>query len=112
MKARREHMLRLGSWLILVFALLPGVTYMGHWSAGAGSHADAHDSSSLTEHEAHCHGGLSKCAGAEAMVGTMWVGEESGLLSLTSPDLRVETSETVAAIEGELSRILQPPRAA
>jgi hypothetical protein len=110
MTARRERMLRIGSWLILAFALLPAVTYMGHWSGAALSHEESH-SSSVAEHEAHCHGGVSKCAGGEAMVGTVWAGEDSGLLSLTSPDLKIDTHERAAAADGEPSRILQPPRA-
>ena len=111
-QARRETIVRVGSWLILVFALLPAITYMGHWPLGMDAHVEAApDSAAAAEHEAHCHGGVSRCAGGEAMVGSMWVGEDSGLLSLNSPHMRVETHDRTAAREGEPSRILQPPRA-
>ena len=111
-QVRRERMIRIGSWLVLVLALLPAITYMGHWpAAGVDLHADAHGPSTAAEHEAHCHGGVSHCAGGEAIVGSIWIGEESDLLSLNAPNMKVETNRLTAAVEGEPSIILQPPRA-
>lgn len=106
----RKRFLRVTSWLILVFALLPSITYFGHWPAmAAGPHG--HDDSSVSAHQAHCHGKVSSCAGSEAMVGTVWAGDDTGVLSLTSPDRYIEIKQTVAAVEGEPSLVLQPPRA-
>jgi hypothetical protein len=110
-RVRRERTIRIGSWLILVLALLPAISYMGHWPVGgADVHADVHDSSTAAEHEVHCHGGVSHCAGGEAMVGSTWVGDESDLLVLNAPKVGVETDQQLAAIEGEPAVILQPPR--
>jgi hypothetical protein len=97
-----------------MLALLPAITYMGHWPlAGMDVHIDTTaDSSALEDHEAHCHVGVSHCAGGEAMVGSIWAGEESNLLSLNSPHVKVETDFQTSARDGEPSRILQPPRAA
>jgi hypothetical protein len=39
--ARRERLVRFGSWFVLLAALLPNDSYMGHWPiAGAGVHLD------------------------------------------------------------------------
>ena len=86
---------------------------MGHWSAFGAEHEDAHDATvTAEEHELHCHGGVAKCAGSESMVGTSWAGERSESLSLTSPDFQVETVGTPAPVDGELARVLRPPRVA
>jgi hypothetical protein len=107
--SRRERFLRVTSWLVLVFALLPAITYFGHWPAMAGG--GHHDDSSASAHQVHCHGSVSSCAGSEAMVGTVWAGEDTGVLSLTSPDRYIETRHTAAPVEGLPSLLLQPPRA-
>jgi hypothetical protein len=44
------------------------------------------------------------------MVGSMWVGDKPDLLSLDAPNMKVETRQQAAAVEGEPSQILQPPR--
>ena len=111
-QARRERTIRIGSWLILALALLPAITYMGHWPAGSAElPADMDDTSAVVEHDAHCHGGVSHCAGGEAMVGSSWVGDESDLLVLVAPSMKVDTGEQTTAIEGEPAVILRPPRA-
>jgi hypothetical protein len=100
-----------GCWLVLVLALLPAITYMGHWPIGTGeAHEASHESSTAADHELHCHGGVAKCAGGEAMVGTTWIGEDSAILSLTSPYVEISGGESLAPIEGAHSRILRPPR--
>lgn len=109
---RRERIVRVGSWLVLALAMLPVLTYMGHWPLSGGHvHAEAQTASSIEDHESHCHVGVSHCAGGEAMVGSFWVGEQSDILSLDSPDLKVETHELLAPVEGERVVLLQPPQA-
>lgn len=113
--ARRERIIRVGSWLILVLALMPAITYMGHWPI-AGLHVHAEESAdpaaALAEHADHCHVGVSHCAGGEAMVGSSWVGDEPDLLSLGAPNVKIEGEMRIAPREGASVRILQPPQAA
>jgi hypothetical protein len=110
-RRRRERIIRIGSWLVLALALFPALTYMGHWPAGGGdTHFEEH-SSDAELHQDHCHSGVSRCAGGEAMVGSSWVGEESTLLSLDSPHVRVETARPVTSLEGQAPVLLQPPQA-
>lgn len=112
MTCRRERFVRIGSFFVLAFALLPAITYMGHWPLPAVHHHAKASAEDTEEHELHCHTGVSHCAGSEATVGSSWVGEQPETVSLTTPDQRVETSENAAALEGVMPRILQPPRAA
>jgi hypothetical protein len=110
---RRQRFVRIGSFFVLAFALMPAITYMGHWPLDSGHlHEETASTASSEDHELHCHAGLSHCAGSEAMVGSFWVGEDPDILSLTSPDRHVETHVDATALEGAPVRILQPPRAA
>jgi len=105
---RRRGLIAVGSWLIVVLSLLPAITYMGHW--GAGSAQDHAHQDAVSEHELHCHGGVSQCAGSEAMVGTTWIGEASNTLSFDAPDRLVEHQASIAALDDEPFRADRPPR--
>jgi hypothetical protein len=51
---------------VLLFALAPSLTYLGHWPEPSGPPMHAHASS---DHESHCHGDVSGCSDGPASVG-------------------------------------------
>jgi hypothetical protein len=111
--ARRQWLVRLGAWFVLVAALLPNVSYMGHWPiAGADVHLEAgvDPSSVIAEHEAHCHIGPANCGGGESMVGTPFAGEDNGVLSLPGSEMKFDAGHDYHRQDGHAARILQPPR--
>jgi hypothetical protein len=99
---------------VLLAALLPNVSYMGHWPiSGAGAHVDpgVDPASVIEEHEAHCHIGPATCGGGESMVGTPFAGEENGVLSLPGSEMKFDAGHDYRPQDGHPSPILQPPRA-
>jgi hypothetical protein len=106
--SRRHRLMAIGSWLILALVLLPSITFMGHWGSVSPSHHSAAVSDS--SHELHCHGGVSSCAGSEAMVGTTWIGEPAQSIVMNAPVQEIEREYAAAALDGETMRIDQPPR--
>ena len=105
------------SRFILLGVLLPNMVYLGHWGdGGAVAHETAHEHGTPAdvtsdEHTLHCHSGPSKCAGAQAMIGALWVGEDPGLLSTDGASRPQFGSAPQIAPETPVTRILQPPRA-
>ena len=84
---------------MLLAALLPNVSYMGHWPiAGADVHLEAgvDPASVIAEHEAHCHIGPANCGGGESMVGTPFAGEDNGVLSLPGSEMKFDAVTTTA----------------
>ena len=119
--ARRDHIVRLGAWLILAFVLLPNISYMGHWPEMAGTAEGHHDDSAglvdpgaldseTEDHAAHCHVGPARCGGGESMIGTPFVGEDTGGLPLAWHESKVDAHCIVSAKTGHASRVLQPPK--
>jgi hypothetical protein len=117
---------RFAALVILFGAIVPQALYVGHWpvpgvtsvtaEALLHAHEDAegghHQDEGSPEHELHCHAGPSKCGGPQAMVASVWVGEDSGLLGLDSTP-RAQSSETATlSVDPPVSRILQPPQSA
>ncbi len=111
--ARRERLIAFGAWFVLLAALLPNVTYMGHWPIGG---LDVHfdegsdPAAALAEHEDHCHVGPAHCGGGESMVGTPFAGEDSGALSLPGSEMKFDALHDQRPQDGFAARILQPPR--
>jgi hypothetical protein len=105
------------SRFILLGVLLPNIVYLGHWGVGdTAAHEASHEHSASASdtsdaHTLHCHAGLSKCAGAQAMIGALWVGEDAGLLTFDASPLPHFESAAVIPPESPVTRILQPPRA-
>jgi hypothetical protein len=116
LRRREERLVRLGAVFVLLAVVLPSVTYMGHWPiAGVHAHNDeaaphTHSAPNSDEHASHCHVGPAKCAGSQAMVGSIWVGEDAGLLTLDAPHRRMETQHEARAADGVSVRLLQPPQ--
>lgn len=114
----RARLLQAGSLVILLFAVLPSVTFVGHGPIEvAHTHAADHPQGAVPvqeddsgDHASHCHEGMSKCGGQQSLVGSWWVGEDNGDLILDDPLRPVaDTTETVSLLD-PLTKILQPPR--
>lgn len=119
--AKRNHIVRLGAWLILVLALMPNISYMGHWTEMAGAahapdhHAETADHAAgpdAEQHAAHCHAGPSRCGGGESMIGTPFVGEDTEGLALPGREIKIDTERMLIPLSGHATPILQPPRSA
>jgi hypothetical protein len=116
----RRNLLRLGALFVLLAAVLPNVTYVGHWNAPEASAAHTHSGeshgdqvpASSDDHAEHCHTGPAKCSGPHAITGSIWVGEDAGLLTLDPPLRILSRSGDIYVLEKLGSKILQPPRVA
>jgi hypothetical protein len=111
----RARFARSISRFILLGVLLPNIAYLGHWGvaesadAPAAGHAEKVPSE---EHALHCHAGPSKCAGPQAITGSIWVGQDSGLVTPDGAIRPFLEAPSVTAIEPPAARLLEPPRAA
>ncbi len=113
---RRSGLVSAMAVFILLGAVLPNVAYLGH-----GQSAPSHDHSSHQpnapqnaageEHALHCHAGPAGCAGAQSMVGAIWVGEDSGLLAPGGETRTTLDSPQPTTPEAPVFLILEPPRA-
>ena len=119
---------RFAALVILIGCILPQVTYLGHWpvpgvtsaiaesdeheaAAAPGQPAEDPEGEGGIEHELHCHTGPSKCGGPQAMVGSVWVGEDAGLLGLDNAPHAESGAGTLSRRDPFLTPILPPPRA-
>jgi hypothetical protein len=109
---RQVAAVRVGAFVILLFALTPNILYVGHWGPGAEREAHPHDSgASQSGHAEHCHGNANQCD-APAMVSVSWVTGESVphappdalLVAMLPPFVPGDLETTVAVIK-------PPPRA-
>jgi len=114
----RERLLRYGAWFFLLFAFAPNIFYLGHWSSPAEA-THIHTESGIerqTEadgtHEQHCHNGPAKCGGGESTVGSLWAGEDAGLLVFSATPRQAPAKDLLLTIETLSDRLLQPPQAA
>jgi len=55
--------------LLLLFAFLPSVTYVGHWYELVGHGSAASEAAEHAQHESHCHVAASACADQPVPVG-------------------------------------------
>jgi hypothetical protein len=115
----KQYLIQLSCFFVLVMAVLPSVTFVGHWNVQANAEAHTHTSSPApygapddSDHTQHCHMGPASCSGGIAMVGSVWVGEDAGPLAMNGSQLRLFPGETTLDHEDPASRILQPPRSA
>lgn len=92
-EARQRRFVRTLSLIVLLAAILPNVTFVGHWSVrwlpatAAAASADGHAD--------HCHGS-SSCAN-DAAYGFQWSVRDDGSLSLGGDPERAETIENDSA---------------
>jgi hypothetical protein len=105
--------LRILAIVVLVAAVLPNVLYLGHSPGAEAAHEhNGAESRGTDEHELHCHKGPSRCAGPQSLTGSIWAGEDAGLLSLDRPVRAFVETRTESAADGVTARVLQPPRTA
>jgi hypothetical protein len=103
----QQRIVRLGAAFIMVGAMLPNVTFLGHWPADQ-THSHVTGQADAQSHADHCHDGPSSC-GPHALVGTWWVGDGE-TISLDSAPRLVAGSEDETAAEVFPSRVLRPPQ--
>ncbi len=109
----RDELILRGSVFILLFAVLPNVLYVGHWSFPSGPGDQViHTEAKAEEHAAHCHIGPSNCANQQSFVGTWWVGEDPLPISLDGPTYATEPKSGDMAEETALPVDTPPPRGA
>jgi len=113
---RRSGLVSTMAVFILLGAVLPNVAYFGHAQpAPSHDHAshqpNAPQNPAGEEHALHCHAGPAGCAGAQSMVGAIWVGEDSGLIDQGSETRTTLDSSQPTTPEAPVFPILEPPRA-
>ena len=87
-EARKRRLVRVVALVVLLGAILPNVTYVGHWSIrGLGGAAAA----SNDGHANHCHGS-SACAN-QAVYGLQWWSDAEAIVSLDGGLTRAEPRE-------------------
>ena len=112
---RRSGLTSIIAVFILLSAVLPNLSYLGHPQSEP-SHIHASGQSSAPggspgeEHKLHCHTGPAGCAGAQAMVGAIWVGEDSKLITPPSETRKTPDSSQPTTPEAPVFQILEPPR--
>ncbi|MEX0683506.1 MAG: hypothetical protein WD904_04280 [Dehalococcoidia bacterium] len=114
----RNRFVRSVARFILLGVLLPNFVYLGHWTTtGTEAHETTHhhrqpDAAADDAHTLHCHTGISKCGGAQAMVGALWVGEDAGLFAPDDAPKPILLAPAAIAPEPPTLLLLQPPKAA
>jgi hypothetical protein len=110
----REKLLRAGAVFVLLAAVLPNITYLGHGpTAPQHIHAGATTQSEQTDgdHVQHCHVGPSKCSGPQSLVGTWWIGDDA--TPADAPERAVDSGRSpLEATPANVSRSLHPPQSA
>jgi hypothetical protein len=111
MSGRRQRIaVKIGAWLVLLFALSPNVLFIGHWSPGAQVETHSHEAQTTAAHAEHCHGDARQCD-APAMVSVSWVTGESTPAQFPESALRpVHFPAPAAAPDTTISVITPPPR--
>ena len=108
---RQVAAVRVGAFVVLLFALAPNILYVGHWGPGAEQKAHAHDSGTAQAgHAEHCHGNANQCD-APAMVSVSWVIGES--LPQAPPDallIAILPPFVPGDLEATVAVIKPPPR--
>ena len=104
--ARQRRFVRVVALVVVLGAILPNVTYLGHWSIrGLSVSAEAGDDG----HANHCHGSPS-CAD-QAVYGLQWWSDMEGGVSLDGDPLRAEPWERDGApIDAFVTPPERPPQ--
>ena len=92
--ARQRRFVRVVALVVLLGAILPNVTYVGHWSIRGLGGAAAADTSA-DGHANHCHGS-SACAD-QAAYGLQWWSDAEATVSLDGGLMRAEPRERDAS---------------
>lgn len=117
---RRERLIQAGSRVILAFAILPSVTFVGHGPMGAvRGHPQqgqapsevSQDGDADGDHAEHCHEGLSKCGtGTQSFVGAGLVGDDADVPDTGDSLHLIPSTDANLYIDALQSRVIRPPR--
>ncbi|HEY5639237.1 MAG TPA: hypothetical protein VIW01_04245 [Dehalococcoidia bacterium] len=113
---RRSGFASAAAVFILFGAVLPNMAFLGHIQLTPSHSHATHEANAPQdtgeEHTLHCHAGPSSCAGAQSMVGSIWVGEDSGLIDPAAETRATPDSSQPITPDAPVFRLLKPPRAA
>jgi len=104
--ARQRRFVRIVAFVVLLGAILPQVTYLGHWSIqGLNVTAEA----SADGHATHCHG--SPACADQAAYGLQWWSDMQDALSLDGGLARAQPRERDASTsDGFIAPLERPPK--
>ena len=104
--ARQRRFVRIIAFVVLLLAILPQVTYLGHWSIrGVGAAAAAPEDG----HANHCHG--SPACADQAAYGLQWWSDMQDAVSLNGGLMRAEPRERDASTsDAFISPLERPPQ--
>ncbi len=106
-EARKRRFVRVLALVVLLGAILPNVTYIGHWTIRGLETANAE--ASADSHANHCHGS-SACAD-QAAYGLQWWTESEDALILNGGQERAQTPDRDASpIEPVIAPLDPPPQ--
>ncbi|MDP2674668.1 MAG: hypothetical protein Q8Q00_07155 [Dehalococcoidia bacterium] len=104
--ARQRRFVRIVAFVVLLGAILPQVTYLGHWSI-QGLNVTA--AAAGDGHANHCHG--SPACADQAAYGLQWWSDMEDALSLDSGLTRAEPRERDASTsDGFIAPLERPPK--
>jgi hypothetical protein len=104
-EARKRRFVRVLALVVLLGAILPNVTYIGHWTIRGLETANAE--ASADSHANHCHGS-SACAD-QAAYGLQWWTEAEDALNLNGGRERAQAPERDASPIEPIIAPLDPP---
>ncbi len=112
-------MARMAALALLLGAILPNVSFIGHWGAFGGApdpaaptHA-SHDPlgpAEAEQHARHCHVGPARCSGQSSLVGTWSIGDATSGLLIDGSLALIELSVARTHAEPPRARIAHPPK--
>ncbi len=106
-EARKKRLVRVVALVVLLGAILPNITYIGHWTIRGLETANAE--ASADGHANHCHGS-SACAD-QAAYGLQWWTEAENALNLNGGRERAQAPERDASpIEPVIAPLDPPPQ--
>ena len=106
-EARQRRFLRVVALVVLLGAILPSVTYVGHWTIRGLETANAAAQANTDDHANHCHGS-SACAD-QAGYGLQWWWDNQKDLFLDGGPLRALAPEQTPALTDPIIAPLDPP---
>ncbi len=104
-EARKKRLVRVVALVVLLGAILPNITYIGHWTIRGLETANAE--ASADGHANHCHGS-SACAD-QATYGLQWWTEAEDALNLTGGPERAQAPERNASPIEPIVALPDPP---
>lgn len=96
--------------VVLIGAILPNVTFFGHWHVpGLGGLADVR--ASAESHKTHCHGDPD-CSEQPSLAGAWWASEDATPVSLDSERRAIDPRHEAKPDDGHAYFQTPPPRLA